>query len=78
MGGPCTVGGVTYAELDNFLLCAFEVDGRVWTSVEQYFQAAKFLDPAYQETIRACVRFEFLCFVCCLAAGRAAPVGFVG
>jgi ribA/ribD-fused uncharacterized protein len=54
MGGPCTVDGVSYDELDNFLQCSFELDGVRWTSVEQCFQAAKFLDVSWRERIRAC------------------------
>jgi hypothetical protein len=54
MGGPCTVNGVSYDALDNFLQCSFELDGVQWTSAEQYFQAAKFLDPDYNEEIRGC------------------------
>lgn len=54
MGGPCTVDGVSYAALDNFLQCSFELGGVQWTSAEQYFQAAKFLDPGYREQIRGC------------------------
>lgn len=54
MGGPCTVDGVSYDALDNFLQCSFELDGQWWTSAEQYFQAAKFLDPGYREKIRNC------------------------
>ena len=54
MGGPCTVDGVSYDALDNFLQCSFELDGVQWTSAEQYFQAAKFLDAGYRERIRGC------------------------
>ena len=57
MGGPCLVDGVQRAELDNFLDTdgQFTLDGKVWSSAEQYYQAAKFQDDdAYQEVIRAC------------------------
>ena len=54
MGGPCLVDGTMRPELDNFLQCAFELDGKQWTSAEQYFQAVKFTDEAYREKIRAC------------------------
>ena len=54
MGGPCLVDGTMRPELDNFLQCAFELDGKQWTSAEQYFQAVKFTDESYREKIRAC------------------------
>ena len=54
MGGPCLVDGTMRPELDNFLQCAFELDGKQWTSSEQYFQAVKFTDEGYREKIRAC------------------------
>lgn len=53
MGGPCRVDGQLRQELDNFYPCKFELDGKVWVNVEQYFQAAKFYDEGYRELIRA-------------------------
>jgi predicted NAD-dependent protein-ADP-ribosyltransferase YbiA (DUF1768 family) len=38
MGGPCVVGGDALAPLDNFHPCAFELDGRAYSSAEQYYQ----------------------------------------
>jgi ribA/ribD-fused uncharacterized protein len=53
MGGPCTVDGVERKELDNFHMCQFEVDGVLWSSSEQYYQACKFPDNEEQrEKIR--------------------------
>eukprot|EP01010_Urceolus_cornutus_P001590 NODE_2144_length_628_cov_12.490501_g1688_i0.p1 GENE.NODE_2144_length_628_cov_12.490501_g1688_i0~~NODE_2144_length_628_cov_12.490501_g1688_i0.p1 ORF type:complete len:176 (-),score=58.77 NODE_2144_length_628_cov_12.490501_g1688_i0:101-577(-) len=52
MGGPCTCDGKVHHEMDNSLVCQFTIDGVVWRSAEQYFQAMKFQDPVHQETIR--------------------------
>lgn len=41
-----------YFELSNFAPFGFESDGVYWPTVEHYFQAQKFTDPAYQERIR--------------------------
>lgn len=39
--------------LSNFYPSPIEIDGKVWPTVEHYFQAAKFPDcPAHQEQIR--------------------------
>lgn len=43
----------THAWLSNFSPHGFEEDGVWWPTVEHYFQAQKFPDPAYRETIRA-------------------------
>lgn len=41
-------------ELDNFYQCQMQIDGQIWTSSEQYYQACKFPDDAeYRQTIRA-------------------------
>lgn len=39
--------------LSNFARFPIELDGRVWPSVEHFYQAHKFDDPALQESIRA-------------------------
>lgn len=46
MGGPCDCDGQSHNELDNFYRCRFQVNGEVWHSSEQYFQACKFPDDA--------------------------------
>ena len=51
MGGPCECGGVSYNSMDNFTECKFEIEGEIWISSEQYFQAMKFSDKAYREVI---------------------------
>ncbi|MBI3442215.1 MAG: NADAR family protein [Candidatus Sungbacteria bacterium] len=39
--------------LSNFYPSPIEIDGKVWPTVEHYFQAAKFPDyPAYQQRVR--------------------------
>jgi ribA/ribD-fused uncharacterized protein len=44
----------THAELSNFHLTDFTIDGKTWRSVEHYFQAQKFPgDPVLQERVRA-------------------------
>jgi N-glycosidase YbiA len=42
----------TFAELSNFAPYGFEETGIRWPTVEHYFQAQKFHDPAYRERIR--------------------------
>lgn len=43
----------TYREFSNFYGAPITLDGKIWPSVEHYFQAMKFpSDPAYQEQIR--------------------------
>ena len=43
----------THKELSNFWPAPFELGGKVWPTVEHYFQAQKFPgDPALQERIR--------------------------
>lgn len=39
--------------MSNLALCQIYIDGAHWQSVEQYFQAARFSDAEYRETIRA-------------------------
>src|SRR4051794_27200854 len=41
-----------YGWLANFSRHAISIDGRVWPTVEHYFQAQKFTDRALQERIR--------------------------
>ena len=44
----------TYTELSNFHLSSFMLEGKMWPTVEHYFQAQKFpADPELQERIRA-------------------------
>jgi len=43
-----------YSELSNFHLSPFMLEGKMWPTVEHYFQAQKFpADPDLQERIRA-------------------------
>ncbi len=41
--------------LSSFALFDFELEGKSWPSVEHYFQAMKFAEGEYQESIRAAV-----------------------
>lgn len=41
-----------YGCFSNFAAAPFTLDGRVWPTVEHYFQASKFLDSENQEAIR--------------------------
>lgn len=41
-----------YSEFSNFAPFPIEIDGTIWPSVEHYYQAQKFPDPALQEKIR--------------------------
>jgi ribA/ribD-fused uncharacterized protein len=44
----------SYSELSNFHLSPFMLEGKMWPTVEHYFQAQKFpADPDLQERIRA-------------------------
>jgi len=44
----------SYSELSNFHLSPFMLEGKIWPTVEHYFQAQKFpADPDLQERIRA-------------------------
>jgi ribA/ribD-fused uncharacterized protein len=43
----------THQELSNFYSAPFLLEGKIWASVEHYFQAQKFpTDPSLQERIR--------------------------
>jgi len=43
----------THQELSNFYPASFLLEGKIWPSVEHYFQAQKFpTDPSLQERIR--------------------------
>lgn len=47
MGGPCFVDGERGpAATDNFAIKPFTINGKTWQSVEQFFQAYKYADPA--------------------------------
>jgi hypothetical protein len=41
-----------YGEFSNFSKHGVELDGLWWKTTEHYFQAQKFNDPEYRETIR--------------------------
>ncbi len=41
-----------FYEFSNFAPFGVEEDGLYWPTVEHYFQAQKFTDPAYREKIR--------------------------
>ena len=41
-----------YWGLSNFCPPGFEIDGKYWPTVEHFYQASKFDDPAYMERIR--------------------------
>ena len=41
-----------YGEFSNFSSHGIELDGRWWKTTEHYFQAQKFKDEDYKETIR--------------------------
>lgn len=53
MGGPPVCDGQEHLPLDNFAICRVLLDGEIWDSAEQYYQAAKFADAGYREAIRA-------------------------
>lgn len=42
----------THREFSNFAPFPIEIDGAIWPSVEHYYQAQKFADPALREKIR--------------------------
>jgi ribA/ribD-fused uncharacterized protein len=42
----------THREFSNFAPFAFELDGVRWATVENFYQAQKFTDPALHEAIR--------------------------
>lgn len=52
IGGPAKCDGREHGALSNLALCQIYIDGKQWASVEQYFQASRFRDADYQETIR--------------------------
>lgn len=41
-----------WGEFSNFALYIIKLDGKLWPTVEHYFQAQKFIDTAYKEKIR--------------------------
>ncbi|WP_420345174.1 NADAR family protein [Pelagibius sp.] len=43
-----------FGAFSNFASYGVEMDGLWWPTVEHYFQAQKFEDPAYRERIRGC------------------------
>jgi ribA/ribD-fused uncharacterized protein len=42
----------SYGDFSNFAKFGVALDGEWWPTAEHYFQAQKFLDPAYREKIR--------------------------
>ena len=52
MGGPAYVDGDIIEEFDNFEYTPFRMDGKMWISAEQAYQASKFEDESYREKIR--------------------------
>lgn len=44
--------GDEFGEFSNFAAFPIVMDGERWPTSEHYFQAQKFEDPAYQQTIR--------------------------
>jgi ribA/ribD-fused uncharacterized protein len=42
----------THREFSNFAAFGIDLDGAWWPTVENYYQAQKFADPALQKTIR--------------------------
>lgn len=45
--------GDPFGEFSNFAAFPIALEGRVWPTSEHYFQAQKFLDESYRESIRA-------------------------
>lgn len=45
-----------WAEFSNFAPFGVEMEGTWWRTVEHYFQATKFHDAAYRESIRQCAK----------------------
>ena len=41
-----------FFELSNFAPFGFEADGKLWPTVEHYYQAHKFADTAFRERVR--------------------------
>lgn len=54
MGGPAIVNDKNIPELDNFFVCKFELDDRIWPTTENYFQAQKSPNNFYQEALTKC------------------------
>lgn len=46
----------SYFELSNFYECPIVIDEKEWMTIEHYFQASKFKNSNYQETIRSVLR----------------------
>ena len=44
--------GEAFGEVSNFARFGVELDGQWWPTVEHYFQAQKFDDERYRQTIR--------------------------
>ncbi|MDJ1471979.1 NADAR family protein [Xanthocytophaga flava] len=47
--------GDTYGEFSNFALYPIKLKGKMWPTSEHYFQAQKFVDTPYEETIRKAI-----------------------
>ena len=52
MGGPALIDGTYHQETNNFKPCYFKVADLVYSSPENYFQAAKAANPEDREYIR--------------------------
>ncbi|MDJ1500977.1 NADAR family protein [Xanthocytophaga agilis] len=44
-----------YGEFSNFALYPIKLKGKLWPTSEHYFQAQKFVDTPYEETIRKAI-----------------------
>ena len=52
MGGPGYCNNKTYNCFDNFFPAVFTMDGKLYKSSEQCYQASKFVDEKWSEKIR--------------------------
>jgi len=51
MGGSAFIQNIEYKQFDNFYNCVFELDGYIWNSSEQAYQALKYSDKEHIERI---------------------------